>query len=74
MKRTWDTIINDVQGYLARGIKLLPHVNYDFLEALSERERDHKLCLVPSSRFELYHLRLHRKLTARLKAKQQRIA
>lgn len=66
MRNTWDTIVDDVQGYLARGVALLPSVNRQFLEALSDKERAAELCLVPSCRFELYHVRLYQKITARI--------
>lgn len=74
MSKTWDTIVEDVQGYLARDIALLPNVNRQFLEALSQRERAKQLCLIPSCRFELYHVRLYDKLTARLHERKQRTA
>jgi hypothetical protein len=65
MNKPWDTIVDDVQGYLSRGVALLPDVNRRFLEALSEKERTKTLCLVPSCRFEIYHVRLYQKINSR---------
>lgn len=67
MKPTWSSIVDDLQEYLARGVTPLPAVYAQFLEALAERERGHQLCLLPFSRFELYHIRLERKVLERLK-------
>ena len=65
MNAAWDSIADDVQGYIARGIRPLPFVYAQFLEALMEKERAQLLCLLPSPRFEAYHNKLERKVRAR---------
>lgn len=50
--------VDHVQFCLSRGITSLPLVYAAFLDALLERERKNQLCLVPSSRFDVFHLRL----------------
>lgn len=67
MKTPWPNIVDEAQGYLSAGVTLHPHVNEQLLEALDLRERLHKdLCLVPLARFELYHIRLERKVRTRI--------
>jgi tryptophanyl-tRNA synthetase len=67
MDRDWDTIVDDVQRYLSCNVAVLSHVNEQFLEALAQRERTQKdLCLVPFARFQLYHVRLERKVRHRI--------
>lgn len=74
MNTPWTTIIDDVQGYLAQGVGVLPHVYVDFLRALSDSERARDVCLLPIARFELYHHNLETKLRARIRRRQQRAA
>lgn len=74
MRTPWNTIVDDVQGYLAQRIGVLPHVYVDFLRALSDNERAHQVCLLPLARFEIYHINLEQKVRARLRNKQQRAA
>lgn len=58
-------IADEIQELLGRGVSLFPSVYYEFLEQLMEKERMKKLCLLPSARFELYHMKLERKRRAR---------
>jgi hypothetical protein len=74
MRTSWTTIIDDVQGYLAHKIGVMPHVFVDFLRALSDSERAHQVCLLPIARFELYHHNLEQKVRARIRRRQQRAA
>lgn len=67
MDTPWKSHADDFQDYLARGVIPLPPAYAEFLEALSEREREHKLCLLPFSRFDLYHIRLERKVRERIR-------
>lgn len=74
MNTPWISIVNDVQGYLAQQLGVLPHVYVDFLRALSDSERARQVCLLPIARFELYHHNLEIKLRARIRRRQQRAA
>jgi hypothetical protein len=74
MDTPWNSIVDDVQGYLAQKVGVLPHVYVDFLRALSDSERARQLCLLPITRFELYHYNLETKLRARIRRRQQRAA
>lgn len=38
---------------------MLPSIYYAFLDILDEMERKHTVCLVPLSRFELFHHKLN---------------
>lgn len=51
--------VDAFQFCLTRGVIPLPFVYSRFLDVLKGQERNHKLCLVPSSRFELFHLKLN---------------
>jgi hypothetical protein len=66
MNTSWDHLANLVQDYLMRGVIPLPSLYAEFLEALAEGEAKHQLCLLPSSRFELYHIRLEKRLWSRI--------
>lgn len=61
-------VVDYVQELLGRGVRIFPKMYYEFLENLMEMERDRKLCLLPSPRFELYHMRLERKVRERIEA------
>lgn len=74
MEDALDTTVNDVQGYLAQGIALMPRLNMEFLQALHEKELRREVCLVPFSRFELYHLKLEQKVRARIRVQELRAA
>lgn len=58
--------IDEIQYILARGVRLLPPTYLAFIEALDEQERARKVCLLPSTRFEVYHKRLERKVLQRI--------
>lgn len=66
---TWNRVDeDDIQDYLGRGVVLLPNVYEVFLEKLMDKERERKLCLLPSTRLQLYHIRLERKVQTRINA------
>lgn len=62
-----------LQLCISRGVVLLPSIYHAFLDMLDEMERKHAVCLVPLSRFELFHHKLNptkmstKKLTDRVK-------
>lgn len=62
----WNSI-DDVQQYLAKGVRPFPAVYAKFLEQLMEREQAKQLCLLPLPRLELYHLRLECKVRERIR-------
>lgn len=66
MNASGQHVIDELQYFLGRGVRLFPNLYYDFLNHLKERERAHKLCLLPSSRFELYHMQLERRAQDRI--------
>jgi hypothetical protein len=70
MINSWNNIVEDVQEYLTHGIAILPNITEMFLEALSIQEHQHKLCMLPYARLELYHIRLYRKMIGKLALKK----
>ena len=48
-----------LQLCISRGVVLLPSIYYAFLDVLDEMEHKHTVCLVPLSRFELFHHKLN---------------
>jgi hypothetical protein len=74
MSTPWPTIVDDVQGYLAQKIGVLPPVFVDFLQALSDNEKAYRVCLLPITRFELYHYKLEQKVRTRVRYQRKRVA
>lgn len=72
--KAWPDIVEDVQGYLSSGIRPLPLVYSRFLEALMEMEYRKLVCVLPSPRFELYHIKLERRVRSRIATQEQRKA
>ncbi|TFG96275.1 hypothetical protein E4H12_11410 [Candidatus Thorarchaeota archaeon] len=66
MDATKQLTVEEIQGYLARGAVLLPHVYEHLLVLLERMEQDQKVRMLPISIFDLYHFRLRRKLTYRI--------
>jgi hypothetical protein len=58
--------VEQVQGYLARGVALLPYIYEDLLLQLREMEHGNKVCMLPIATFDLYHIRLRKKLIWRI--------
>jgi hypothetical protein len=65
---------NQIQGYLSKGAALLPHIYEHFLVQLYAMEQEKQICMLPVSIFNLYHIRLERKLTSRIAQHQIRIS
>lgn len=58
--------IDDVQLYLARHIRVLPHLYNEYLEALEHEQIKHKAVLTPTAIFQLYHIKLYKRLTRKI--------
>ena len=74
MDITKQLTVNQIQGYLSKGAALLPHIYEHLLVQLYAMEQEEKVCMLPVSIFNLYHIRLKRKLTNRIAQHQIRIA
>lgn len=73
--KPWSLPLDVIQGYLAAGVSLHPCVERAYLEMLYEREQVHKdVCLLPSSRLQLYHIHLYDKLKRRLTQRYRNVA
>jgi len=66
--------VNQLQGYLSKGVVLLPHIYEHMLLQLKSMEQKNKLCMLPIAIFNLYHIQLKRKLLYRIAQHQMRIA
>ena len=64
----------EIQGYLACGVLLLPSIYEHMLVQLSKMEHNDLVCLLPISIFDLYHIRLKKKLVFRIEQYQQQTA
>lgn len=50
--------VDEVQLWLASGIRLLPHMNRRFLVALTDLKYKDKLCLLPQYQLQVYSDRI----------------
>ena len=64
--------VDEIQGYLSKGAALLPHIYEHMLIRLIEMEHNEKACLLPITIFDMYHLRLKRRLEYRISQHQAR--
>ena len=72
MNISWRNIVDDVQGYISQRITPLPFVYIRFLKMLMEMEQARTLCLLPYTRFEIFHAILECRVRTRLKLQEQR--
>lgn len=71
---TWDTILDDVQEYLALKIVALPFVYALYLQVLEAREKQGTVCMLPAARLELYKIRIEARICERAHKLKQRMS
>lgn len=59
--------VDEVAFYYANGIRVLPSIYVSYLDDLSELERKNKLCLLPNTVLERYHVELFRRIEFRIR-------
>jgi hypothetical protein len=64
--------VEDVQGYLSKGVVPLPFIYERMLEQLEQLQQEHRVSMLPVAIFDVYHLRLKKKLIWRIEQHQAR--
>ena len=68
IRNTKNVSVNEVQDYLIRGANIHPLLYNAFLDELVELEFKKNLCLVPSTRLEIYSNRVASRIAQKLAA------
>lgn len=74
MDTTKQLTVDQIQGYLVRGVALLPNLYEHLLVQLESMVREKKACMLPVSIFDLYHIRLKKRLICRIETYKARTA
>ncbi len=66
--------VDQIQGYLVKGVVPLPLIYEHLLTQLEEMHQENNICMLPISVFDLYHIKLTKKLIYRIAQHQERKA
>ena len=61
-----DLTVDQIHGYLVSRVSLMPLVYERYLDEVVRLKNENKLSLLPLTIFEVYHLRLKRRITERI--------
>ena len=59
--------VDEIAFYYANHVRVLPNLYVRYIDGLSDLEHQRKVCLLPDTVLERYHLELSRRITNRIR-------